>query len=110
MSQGFGMESADAKKRTPSVSKSTQVTDIGCIQESLVEHFGDIEDPRVERTKKHHSHYLAEISGTTFSRPRFKAYSNLSIEALSCSASSSSNKAAINPYWSASVIRPELLT
>ena len=53
MSQGFGIESVDVKKSTPTVSKPTQVADIRCIQQSLVEYFADIEDPRVERTKKH---------------------------------------------------------
>jgi hypothetical protein len=53
MSQGFGIESADVKKSTPSVSKATKAVDIGCIQQSLVEYFADIEDSRVERTKKH---------------------------------------------------------
>ncbi len=53
MSQGFGIESVDVKKSTPTVSQPTQVADIGCIQQRLVEYFADIEDPRVERTKKH---------------------------------------------------------
>lgn len=53
MSQGFGIESVDVKKSTPTASKSTQVAEIRCIQHSLVEYFADIEDPRVERTKKH---------------------------------------------------------
>jgi predicted transposase YbfD/YdcC len=53
MSQGFGIESVDVKTITPSVSKPTQVADIRRIQQSLVEYFADIEDPRVERTKKH---------------------------------------------------------
>jgi predicted transposase YbfD/YdcC len=53
MSEGFGIESVDVKKSTPRVSKPTQVADIRRIQQSLVEYFADIEDPRVERTKKH---------------------------------------------------------
>jgi hypothetical protein len=52
----------------------------------------------------------AEISFTTFIRPRYKACSNLSIEALSSSVIESSNIAAIKPYRSAKVILPELLT
>lgn len=53
MSQGFGIESVDTHQSAPTPKKPTQVADIGCIQHSLVEHFADIEDPRVERTKKH---------------------------------------------------------
>ncbi len=53
MSQGFGIKSVDANKSSHPASKLTEVADIGCIQQSLVQHFGDIEDPRVERTKKH---------------------------------------------------------
>jgi hypothetical protein len=51
MSQGFGIKSVDVKKSCRPMSKPTQVADIGCIQQSLVEYFADIEDPRVERTK-----------------------------------------------------------
>lgn len=53
MSQGFEIESVDAKKSSRTVRKPTEVAKIGCIQQSLVKHFGDIKDPRVERTKKH---------------------------------------------------------
>lgn len=34
MSQGFGIESADTKNSPPTVSKSTQAPDIGCIQKA----------------------------------------------------------------------------
>lgn len=53
MSQGFGIESADALKGARRPRKQTEVALIGDIQQSLVQHFGDIKDPRVERTKKH---------------------------------------------------------
>jgi len=53
MSQGFRTESVDAKKSSRNQRKPTEVASIECIQQSLVKHFGDIEDPRVERTKKH---------------------------------------------------------
>lgn len=53
MSQGFGIESADALKGSRRPRKQTEVASIGDIQQSLVKHFGDIKDPRVERTKKH---------------------------------------------------------
>lgn len=53
MSQGFGIESVDVKKSFCPMSKPTQVADIGSIQQSLIEYFADLEDPRVERTKKH---------------------------------------------------------
>jgi hypothetical protein len=53
MSQGFRTESVDAKKSFRNQRKPTEVASIECIQQSLVKHFGDIEDPRVERTKKH---------------------------------------------------------
>jgi len=53
MSEGFETKFADAGKNYRRQRKPTEVADIGCIQQSLVEHFSDIKDPRVERTKKH---------------------------------------------------------
>lgn len=53
MSQGFEIESVDANTSIPTLSKPIQVPEIGSIQQTLVEHFTDIKDPRVERTKKH---------------------------------------------------------
>lgn len=53
MSQGFETKSADATKNSGGHRQPTQVADIGSIQQSLVEYFSDIKDPRVERTKKH---------------------------------------------------------
>lgn len=53
MSQGFEIESAKAKTSARQQPKLTALAEIGCIQQSLVQHFGDIKDPRVERTKKH---------------------------------------------------------
>ena len=53
MSQGFGIESAEGLKSDRHQRKPTEVPDIGAIQQSLVQHFGDIKDPRAERTKKH---------------------------------------------------------
>ena len=53
MSQGFGSKSIDARKSSRSQRKSKEVASIGAIQQSLVKHFGDLKDPRVERTKKH---------------------------------------------------------
>lgn len=53
MSQGFESKSADANKSSRHQRKLKLVAEIGAIQQSLVKHFGDIEDPRVERTKKH---------------------------------------------------------
>ncbi|MGJ5672622.1 MAG: ISAs1 family transposase [Nostochopsis sp.] len=53
MYQGFDNKTADAQKIFPSERKLTEVADIECIQKSLVQHFQDIKDPRVERTKKH---------------------------------------------------------
>ncbi len=53
MFQGFNNKTADAQKNSPSERKLTEVADIGCIQKSLVQHFQEIKDPRVERTKKH---------------------------------------------------------
>ena len=51
MSEGFESKStADAKKSFRTQKKPTEVADIGCIQQSLVKHFRDIKDPRVERT------------------------------------------------------------
>jgi hypothetical protein len=56
MSEGF--ETKSANENSCRQRKSTAVADIGYIQQSLVEHFSDIKDPRVERTKKHQ---LADI-------------------------------------------------
>lgn len=53
MSQGFETKSADATKNSGGQRQPIQVSDISSIQQSLVEHFCDIKDPRVERTKKH---------------------------------------------------------
>jgi predicted transposase YbfD/YdcC len=53
MFQGFNNKTADAQKNCPAERKLTEVADIGCIQKSLVQHFQEIKDPRVERTKKH---------------------------------------------------------
>lgn len=53
MSQGFEIESVDANTTTQNQKKPIQVAEIKAIQQSLVKHFTDIKDPRVERTKKH---------------------------------------------------------
>lgn len=41
------------KKRSRHQKNPTEVAPIGCIQQSLVKHLGNIFGPRVERTKKH---------------------------------------------------------
>jgi DDE_Tnp_1-associated len=53
MSAGFETKSSTSKKRNRHQGKPRQVASIEAIQQSLVENFGDIKDPRVERTKKH---------------------------------------------------------
>src|SRR6476469_804867 len=53
MSEGFDTKSAEAKTSFLAQRKPTEGASIGAIQQSLGEHFGDIKDPRVERTKKH---------------------------------------------------------
>ncbi len=58
MSQGFESQSAhtnksSANKNSRHQRKPNVVAEIEAIQQSLVKHFGDIKDPRVERTKKH---------------------------------------------------------
>ena len=53
MFQGFKIESVDANTSTQNQKKPIQVAEIKAIQQSLVKHFTDIKDPRVERTKKH---------------------------------------------------------
>ncbi|MEG3900355.1 ISAs1 family transposase [Microcoleus sp. SVA1_B6] len=53
MSQGFEIKSASAKKSFPSHPQLQEVAEIKAIQQSLVQHFADLKDPRVERTKKH---------------------------------------------------------
>ena len=53
MSQGFDHKSAAAHQSFRTQKKPTEVTDIRCIQQSLVQHFQGIKYPRVERTKKH---------------------------------------------------------
>jgi len=52
MCEGFETKSAQAESSRPG-RKSTEIASIGAIQQSLVEHFSGIKDPRVERTKKH---------------------------------------------------------
>jgi predicted transposase YbfD/YdcC len=53
MSEGFKTVAAKAKNINRHQPKPKQVASIEAIQQSLVENFGDIKDPRVERTKKH---------------------------------------------------------
>ncbi len=53
MSQGFETKSADALKNSSGQRQPKEIADISSIQQNLVEHFADIKDPRVERTKKH---------------------------------------------------------
>ena len=53
MSQGFEIELTDAKKSSRPHTKPKEVAEIGAIQQSLIKHVEDIEDPRVERTRKH---------------------------------------------------------
>ncbi|CEJ45497.1 Transposase [Umezakia ovalisporum] len=53
MSAGFETKSSDSNKRNRRQSKPVQLASTEAIQQSLVENFGDIKDPRVERTKKY---------------------------------------------------------
>lgn len=53
MSQGFERESTKAKPGVRAQQKPTTAAEIVDVQQSLVQYFGDIKDPRVERTKKH---------------------------------------------------------
>jgi len=53
MSEGFDTKSAETKTSFLPQRKPTEVASIGATQQSLVDDFGDIKDPRVERTKKH---------------------------------------------------------
>jgi predicted transposase YbfD/YdcC len=53
MSEGFETKSAASIKNIRRQPKSREIADIGSIQQSLVKHFSDIKDHRVERTKKH---------------------------------------------------------
>jgi predicted transposase YbfD/YdcC len=53
MSQGFETKSADTVQTVRGQRKPKEIADISSIQQSLVEHFAPIKDPRVERTKKH---------------------------------------------------------
>ena len=64
MSQNFGSESVDSKKSSRNQRKSTEVASIECVQQSLVKH-GDIEDPRVERTRE--TSTLRHLSNCNFS-------------------------------------------
>ncbi|KYC38075.1 hypothetical protein WA1_37625 [Scytonema hofmannii PCC 7110] len=49
---GFVRESADAKKNALNQKQPKFVAEIREIQQSLLEHFVELKDPRVERTKK----------------------------------------------------------
>ncbi|ODH02464.1 transposase [Nostoc sp. KVJ20] len=51
--EGFETKFGKAKKSNPHQLKPKEVASIETIQQSLLENFGDIKDPRVERTKKH---------------------------------------------------------
>jgi len=53
MSQGFGIKSISGKKSSLPQLPLPEVAEIQDIQQSLLAHFADIKDPRVERTKKH---------------------------------------------------------
>ncbi|MEG4497857.1 hypothetical protein QUB05_17685 [Microcoleus sp. F10-C6] len=53
MSQGFEIKPASAKKSFPSHPELQKVAEIQAIKQSLVQHFADLKDPRVEITKKH---------------------------------------------------------
>lgn len=53
MSQGFQIQLADAKKNSHAQTKKKDVPEIRDIQRSLLKHFGELKDHRVERTKKH---------------------------------------------------------
>jgi hypothetical protein len=53
MSAGFETKSSDSNKRNRRQSKPVQLASTEAIQQSLVENFGDIKDPRVERTNKY---------------------------------------------------------
>lgn len=46
MPQGFGIESVDAKKSSLNQKKPKVLAEIRDIQQSLVAHFTDIQDPR----------------------------------------------------------------
>ncbi len=52
MSQGFDINIANAKQNSHPARKNQVVADLMKIQQSLVKHFEDVEDPRVDRTKK----------------------------------------------------------
>ena len=53
MSEGFETKSADTLQNSRNQRKPVEAADIGSIQKSLVKQFALIQDPRVERTKKH---------------------------------------------------------
>lgn len=53
MSEGFETKTADTLQNSRNQRKPAEVADIVRVQQSLVEQFAEIKDPRVERTKKH---------------------------------------------------------
>lgn len=53
MSEGFGKKLPPANKPNVQSKKSLPVAQIQEIQQSLVQHFSELEDHRVDRTKKH---------------------------------------------------------
>lgn len=53
MSQGFQIKPADANKSSHAQTKKKDVPEMRDIQRSLLKHFGELKDPRIERTKKH---------------------------------------------------------
>lgn len=62
MSAGLETKSGKAKKSKRHQPKPGQVASIEAIQKSLVKHFEDIKDPRVERTKKHQLTHILVIA------------------------------------------------
>ena len=53
MSQGFQIKSADANKNSHAQTQKQDVPEMRDIQRSLLKHFGELKDHRIERTKKH---------------------------------------------------------
>lgn len=69
MSEGFERESLRGKKISRTMRKQKQVASMGTIQQSLVGHFADIKDPRVERTRETSTHrYLSHCDFSNHSQ------------------------------------------
>ncbi|WP_017653854.1 hypothetical protein [Fortiea contorta] len=62
MSEALKTKSADAPKKSSRQRKPTQMADIDSVQESLVEPFAPIQNPRIKKLKNINSQIFSDFS------------------------------------------------